>query len=105
MLRVIGTFPHLQQAQIRSPHLGPHAKCREGEERLHETLQREIINVIEALNRLRESPDYQLCQLSERKPGMLDELAAERALVLEREARRLAEEIKELSGEWAERLG
>lgn len=36
---------------------------------------------------------------------MLDELAAERALVLEREARRLAEEIKELSGEWAERLG
>jgi len=76
--------------------------------RLHQTLQLEIMSVIEALNRLRESPDYELCQLSERKPGVLDELAAERAMVLEREstelekqAERLAGEIEELGGEAA----
>ncbi len=72
---------------------------------LHETLQLEIIAVLESLNQLRESPDYELCQLSEQKPGMLDELAAERARLLEKEsaelekqAERLAEEISELAG-------
>ena len=74
--------------------------------RLHETLQLEIIAVLESLNRLRESPDYELCQLSEQKPGVLDELATERKKLLETEtaelakhADRLAEEIKELSGQ------
>ncbi len=74
--------------------------------RLHETLQLEIIAVLESLNRLRESPDYELCQLSEQKPGLLDELAAERKKLLEKEreelqqqADKLAEEIKELSGQ------
>ena len=71
-------------------------------------LQLEIISVLEALNRLRESPDYELCQLSEKKPGMLDELAAERARLLTRESAELekqaakpAGEIEELSGEAA----
>lgn len=75
-------------------------------QRLHETLQLEIIAVLEALNRLRESPDYELCQLSEKKPGVLDELAADRKQLLEKEsgelqlqADKLAEEIKELGGE------
>ena len=73
--------------------------------RLHETLQLEIIAVLESLNRLRESPDYELCQLSEQKPGVLDELAAESKKLLEKEsgelqqqADKLAEEIKELGG-------
>ena len=73
--------------------------------RLHETLQLEIVAVIESLNRLRESPDYELCQISEQKPGVLEELAAERAALLaqesvelEKQAKRLAEEIKELAG-------
>jgi DNA polymerase-3 subunit epsilon len=80
--------------------------------RLHETLQLEIIAVLESLNRLRESPDYELCQLSDKKPGLLDELAAERKVLLEKEsaelqqqADRLAEEIRELSGESASRIG
>jgi hypothetical protein len=67
--------------------------------------QLEIVAVIESLNRLRESPDYELCQISEQKPGVLEELAAERAALLEKEsaeleqqASRLAEEIKELGG-------
>ena len=73
--------------------------------RLHETLQLAIIAVLESLNRLRESPDYELCQLSEKKPGLLDELAAERKKLLEKEsvelekqAEQLADEIEELSG-------
>src|SRR5207249_10249284 len=57
--------------------------------RLHETLQLEIIAVLESLNRLRESPDYELCQLSEHEPGVLDELAAERKKLLETESAEL----------------
>ena len=79
--------------------------------RLYETLQLEIITVLESLNQLRESPDYELCQLSEKKPGVLDELAAERQKLLEKEsaeldqqASRLADEIKELAGEMATRI-
>ena len=79
--------------------------------RLHETLQLEIIAVPESLNRLKESADYKLCQLSERKPGVLDELAAERkkllaqeSVELEKEAKRLAGEIKELSGDEASQI-
>lgn len=74
--------------------------------RLYETLQLEIINVLESLGRLRESPDYELCRISEQKPGVLDVFAAEQAKLLEKEitelddqANRFAEEIKELKGE------
>jgi hypothetical protein len=80
--------------------------------RLYETLQLEVITVLESLNQLRESPDYELCRLSERKPALLDELAAERAKLLEQEAAelekqagQLAEEIRELSGEASSRIG
>jgi len=79
--------------------------------RLYETLQLEIITVIESLNQLRESPEYELCQLSEQKSGVLDELAAERTKLLETEsselekqADRLAKEIKELNGDAASRI-
>lgn len=72
--------------------------------RLHETLQKEIAAVAESLKTLRESPDYELCQLVEQKSGVLDELAAERAKQLEiengkfeKQAERLAKEIKKLS--------
>jgi DNA polymerase III epsilon subunit-like protein len=80
--------------------------------RLYETLQLEIIGVIESLVQLRESPEYELRQLSEKKPGVLDELAVERAKVLEKEraeleqeAERLAGEIEELAGEPPARIG
>ena len=79
--------------------------------RLHETLQAEIKAVTEALKQLRASPDYELCQLAEQKPGILDELAAERARQLEVEnaelelqAERLAKEIKRLDGNAAEKM-
>jgi DNA polymerase-3 subunit epsilon len=80
--------------------------------RLYETLQLEIIGVIESLGQLRESPEYELWQISEKKPGVLEELAAERAKVLEKEraelekeADRLAAEIEELAGEAPARIG
>jgi DNA polymerase-3 subunit epsilon len=73
--------------------------------RLHESLQLEIIAVIESLERLKESADYELCGIVEQRPGVLDELAAERTKMLEQEsaelqqqAEKLADEIKELSG-------
>jgi DNA polymerase-3 subunit epsilon len=73
--------------------------------RLHETLQKEIAAVTELLKELRESPDYELCKLAEQKPGVLDELAAERAkqleienAELEKQAEQLAKEIKRLGG-------
>ncbi len=80
--------------------------------RLYETLQLEIITVLESLGQLRGSPDYELCQITEKKPGVLDELAAERASLLEKEtaelekqAQRLAAEIEELAGETPVRIG
>ena len=67
--------------------------------------------ILESLTKLRESPDYELCQFSEQKPDMLDELAAERKTLLEKEsaelekqASQLAEEIKELSGQASDRI-
>ena len=73
--------------------------------RLHETLLAQIKAVADSLEQLRASPDYELCQLAEQKPGVLDELAAERLKQLEIEnaelksqAERLAKEIKKLDG-------
>jgi DNA polymerase-3 subunit epsilon len=71
-----------------------------------ETLQKEIAAVAESLKNLRESPDYELCQLAGQKPGVLDELAVERAKQLEienseleKQAEQLANEIKKLTNE------
>ena len=71
--------------------------------KLHETLQKEILAVAESLKELRASPDYELCQLAEQKPGILDELVAERAKHLEVEnaelelqAERLEKQISEM---------
>ena len=72
--------------------------------RLHETLEAQSKSVLEALKQLRASPDCELCQLAEKKSGVLDELAAERAKQLEfenadleRQAEQLAEKIKKAS--------
>ena len=67
--------------------------------RLHETLQKEIAAVTESLKELRASPDYELCQLAEQKPGVLDELAAERVKQLELENAELELQAKQLEKE------
>ena len=78
--------------------------------RLHETLQKEIAAVTESLKQLRESPDYELCQLSEQKPGVLAELAADRTkqleveiAELERQAEEIASQIKNLTNQGPKR--
>jgi uncharacterized protein YeeX (DUF496 family) len=65
--------------------------------RLHETLQKEIAEVAESLKELRASPDYELCQLAEQKPGAMDEQAAERAKQLEIENAELEKQAEELA--------
>ena len=66
---------------------------------LYETLQLEIIGVIESLGQLRESPEYALWQISEKKAGVLDELAAERAKALEKESAELQKEAEQANAE------
>lgn len=73
--------------------------------RLHETLQLEFIAVLESLNSLREGPDYELCQLSEKKPGLLDELVAERKQLLENESAELQQQADKLADEIEELVG
>ncbi|HXI71314.1 MAG TPA: hypothetical protein VNN22_13240 [Verrucomicrobiae bacterium] len=72
--------------------------------RLHQALGKEIAAVTDLLNKLREIPDFELCQIAEQKPGMVEELAAERAKQLEMEnvewekqADLLAQAIQKLS--------
>jgi hypothetical protein len=72
--------------------------------RLWESLELEIVRVLEATNRLRESAEYELAQLVEKRPGLLDTVAAKRIAALDAElaglkaeAARLAAEIGELT--------
>ncbi len=73
--------------------------------RLWESIELEIVRVLEAMNELRESPDYELHRLTERSPEFFDEtvglhlecLETELAL-LQSEANTLAREIEELTG-------
>ena len=71
----------------------------------------EIISILEATNQLKESAEYEICGIVEQRPGVLDELVAERVKLLEKEsaelqqqAENLANEIKELSGNSAEKI-
>jgi hypothetical protein len=73
--------------------------------RLYDTLQIEIVSIMDSLNELCESSDFALHQLSAQQPSLLEEVAAEQAKAidaeiaqLEAEAARLAVEIKELTG-------
>ena len=67
--------------------------------RLHESLQLEIIAVIESLEQLKESAEYELCNIVEQKPGVLDELAEERTKLLEQESAELQRETERLADE------
>ena len=73
--------------------------------RLWESLDLEIVRVLESTNRLRESAEYELAQLVEKQPGLLDAVTAKRIAALDAElvgltteAARLAVEIGELTG-------
>ena len=73
--------------------------------RLLETLQIEIVSIMDSLNELCESSDFALHQLSAQQPSLLEKVAAEQGkainaeiVQLEAEATRLEVEIKELIG-------
>jgi len=79
--------------------------------RLFETLQLEIVSIMDSLNELCESSDFALHQLSAKQPRLLEEVAAEQAkaidaeiATLDAEAARLEAEIKELTGAKDQRI-
>ncbi len=74
--------------------------------RLWESIELEIVRVLEALNALRESPDYVLHRLTTRSPAFFNETVGRQLARLEveiaglvRQAGNLEREITELTGE------
>ncbi len=74
-------------------------------EQLYLSLMAEIRNVLAARERLHKSAEFELYELTAKKPEMLDTVAAKQTKLLEkeiadltREAQRLAEEITKLTG-------
>ncbi|NCA90161.1 MAG: exonuclease [Gammaproteobacteria bacterium] len=72
---------------------------------LYETLQERILGLLDELERLRESGDYELYLLSRKRPAFVQEIADQQAEMiaaeiaeLEVEAAQLAEEIEVLTG-------
>ena len=73
--------------------------------RLYAALQLEIVNLLEMLNQLHESPEYELLTLSQRNPQFVEVVAEQqrKAIIdeiatIKEEAARLQSEIEELSG-------
>ncbi len=76
--------------------------------RLWESIELEVIRVLEEINALKESPDYELHRLTAKTPAFFDETVqrhieglAKEVAVLESQAAELAKEIEELTGESA----
>ena len=74
--------------------------------RLYEGLQDQLIALIESLNTLHESPEFDLCQRVETSPELLDQIVAEHGADLDEEittlkgeSEQLEAEIEELTGE------
>jgi hypothetical protein len=74
-------------------------------QKLFNSLEAEIIAVIEATDALKESPDYELYQITEREPEVFERVVErqiagieEELTGLKSEAERLAKEIVELTG-------
>ena len=80
--------------------------------RLWESIELEIIRVLDAINQLKESPDYELHRLTTQTPAFFDETVRrhvegleKEVAALETEAEDLAKEIEELTGEAAAGIG
>lgn len=81
-------------------------------QKLFKSLEAEIIAVIEATDALRESPDYELYQITEREPEVFERVVGQQIMGLDAElaelkaeAERLKREIVELCGEEAAVIG
>ena len=65
--------------------------------RLLEMLQIKIVEVIEATNQLKESPDYELYNLSQHDASILDTVSEKQQQQIEAECSKLSEEAEELA--------
>ena len=72
---------------------------------LWESLELEILRVLEAGNRLRESTDFELDSLTAKQPAMLDSVVAKQTALLEKEISGLASEAERLGREIGELTG
>jgi len=59
----------------------------------------EILSVLEATNQLRESPEFELYELTTKNAEMFDEVVSKQATLLEKEISDLANEADQLSKE------
>jgi hypothetical protein len=73
--------------------------------KLLSTLYGEIVNKLKVLSRLRESPVYELYQLSSGRPDLLDEAASGVAKAISAETAQLENEAEKLKSEITELLG
>ena len=67
--------------------------------KLWESLELEILSVLEASNQLRESAEFELYQLVTKKPDLLDQIAAKQSQSLEAEIAKMKSEAEALAGE------
>ena len=73
--------------------------------KLWESLELEILSVLEAGNRLLESADFELYELTAKQPEMLDRVVAKQTALLEKEISSLASEAERLGREIGELTG
>ena len=73
--------------------------------RLVDSIELEIIRVLEAGNELKESPDYELHRLTTQTPAFFDETVRRQVESLEKELGRLESEAEELATEIEELTG
>ena len=73
--------------------------------KLWESLELEILSVLEATNRLRASAEWELYELTAKQPEMLDSVVAKQTVLLEKEISRLASEAERLGREIDELTG
>jgi DNA polymerase-3 subunit epsilon len=55
-------------------------------QRLHDLLEQEIATIGESLHQLRQSPDFELAQIVDKKPTVLGDVAVEQAQMLDKES-------------------
>ena len=73
--------------------------------KLYETLQLEIVSILDEINRLRESADFELYSLSQKQDGLLQEVASDQIRAVEAEITQLESEAERLEREIAELTG
>ena len=73
--------------------------------KLWESLEAEILGILEATNQLRESPDFELQGLIAREPALFDRIVAQHTERLEAEAAKLRAEAEALAKETEELTG